>query len=117
MPTKYQYQFEKWNPGRILNWALSTGDNTTILMKQIMESRSHPVRGYHSCMGILSLSNTYGKEALELACSKALEINTQSRSSIESMLKRKTYLPEETVVSTPDLFNSHENLRGSETYQ
>lgn len=117
MPTKYQYQFEKWNPGRILNWALTIGDGTTRLMKQIMESRSHPVRGYHSCMGILSLSNTYGKEALELACSKALEINTQSRGSIESMLKRKTYLPEETVVSTPDLFNSHENLRGSDTYQ
>jgi len=117
MPKKYQYQFEKWNPGRILNWALSVGDNTTTLMKRIMESRSHPVRGYHSCMGILSLSNTYGKEALELACSKALEINTQSRSSIEAMLKRKTYLPEETAVSTSDLFNSHENLRGSDTYQ
>jgi len=117
MPKKYQYQFEKWNPGRILNWAHAIGNNTTALMKQIMDSRSHVVRGYRSCMAILSFSKTYGDEALELACTKALQINTQRVSSIESMLKRKTYLQEEMTQPVNNLFNSHDNIRGSDNYQ
>ena len=117
MPKKYQYQFEKWNPGRILNWAYTIGNNTTTLMKQIMDSRSHVVRGYRSCMAILSFSKTYGNDALERACTKALEINTQSVSSIESILKRKTYLQEETTQPVNNLFNTHDNIRGSDNYQ
>jgi len=117
MPLPYQYQYEKWNPGRILNWALSIGDNTTALMKKIMQSRSHVVRSYQSCIAILSFSKTYSNQALEMVCTKALEINTQSVSSIESMLKRKTYLQEETTQPVNNLFNQHENLRGSDNYK
>jgi transposase len=117
MPSQYQYQFEKWNPGRILNWALSIGENTTVLMKQIMQSRSHPVRGYQSCMAILSFSKTYGSEALELACTKAIELNTHNVSSIESMLKRRTYLQTEMTQPVNNLFNRHDNIRGSDNYQ
>jgi transposase len=116
MPKKYQYQFEKWNPGRILNWALTIGSHTTALMKQIMQSRSHPVRGYQSCMAILSFSKTYGNEALELACVKAIELGTHSVGSIESMLKRRTYLHEETAQPVNNLFNRHANIRGSAYY-
>ncbi len=50
---------KKWNPRRILNWANSIGVNTTALMEKIMENRSHPTRGYKSCMAILSFSKTY----------------------------------------------------------
>ena len=117
MPKQYQYQYEKYNPGRILNWALTIGNNTATLMKQIMDGRSHSVRGYRSCMAILSFSKTYGSEALELACTKALQINTQSVGSIESMLKRKTYLQEETTQPVNNLFNHHDNIRGSDNYQ
>jgi len=118
MPKEHQYHYEKWNPGRILNWAVSIGNSTTELMKQIMEARSHPVRGYKSCMAILSFSKTYGNEALELTCAKALEINTHSVSSIESMLKRKTYLQDETAEAVnSDVLNTHDNRRGARTYQ
>jgi hypothetical protein len=87
-------------------------------MGEIMKVRSHPVRGYKSCMAILSFSKTYGKEALELTCKKALSINTKSVSSIESILKRKTYLDkEETEPANNDLFNAHENIRGADTYK
>lgn len=118
MPTSHQYQYEKWNPGRILNWANDIGENTVVLMKAIMQSRSHPVRGYKSCMAILNFSKTYGDEALELTSKKAIQIGTRSVASIESILKRKTYLDttEHEVVNNT-LFNSHENLRDSEIYQ
>jgi hypothetical protein len=117
MPTAHQYQYEKWNPGRILNWAKEIGKHTTQLMQRIMEERSHPVRGYRSCIAILSFSKTYGKEALELTCKKALAIHTTSVSSIESILKRKTYLQEEKPHIANNLFNCHENIRGSDHYQ
>lgn len=118
MPREHQYQFEKWNPQRILHWANTIGANTMALMETIMSERSHPTRGYKSCMAILAFSKTYGAFALELACAKALEIGTRRVDSIETMLKRKTYLQQESAI-TPinNLFNSHENLRGSDNYQ
>jgi len=118
MPTSHQYQYEKWNPGRILNWANDIGEHTVTLMKAIMHSRSHPVRGYKSCMAILNFSKTYGNEALELTCKKSMQIGTRSVASIESILKRKTYLDtiEHEVVNNT-LFNAHENLRNSDIYQ
>jgi len=68
-------------------------------------------------MAILSFSKTYGSEALEPACAKALEFNTQSVGSNESILKRRTYLQEETACAVNNLFNSHENIRGSNNYK
>ena len=111
-------KYEKWNPGRILNWANSIGNETVALMKEIMEHRSHPVRGYKSCMAILNFSKTYSDEALELTCTKARKLGIRSVASIESILKRKTYLEtiEHSVVNNT-LFNEHENLRDSEIYQ
>lgn len=118
MPKEHQYQFEKWNPKRILHWANTIGANTTALMETIMNERSHPTRGYKSCMAILAFSKTYGADALERACAKAVEIGTRRVDSIETMLKRKTYLHQD-IAPLPinNLFNSHENLRGSNNYQ
>jgi transposase len=118
MPPSHQYQYEKWNPGRILSWAQSIGKETTALMKDIMRVRAHPVRGYKSCMAILNFSKTYGDEALELTCVRARKPGIRNVASIESILKRKTYLEtiEETVANNT-LFNRHENLRDSQLYQ
>lgn len=116
MPLSHQYQHEEWNPGRILNWAASIGESTTALMKTIMKKRNHPVRGYRSCIAILNLGRHHGNEALELACAKALQINTHSVSSIESILKLKTYQEEERRPAN-NLFNSHSNLRGKKYFR
>ena len=117
MPKSHQYQYEKWNPARILTWANSIGTYTTALMESIMEKRSHPTRGYKSCMAILSFSKTYGNEALEKTAKVALEIQSHKVTSIESMLKTKSYLQyEEKEYVNNHCMNKHENLRGSEYY-
>jgi len=117
MPKSHQYQYEKWNPTRILTWANNIGIYTTALMESIMEKRSHPTRGYKSCMAILSFSKTYGNEALEKTAKVALEIQSYCVTSVESMLKTKSYLQyeEKEYVNNPCM-NKHENLRGSEYY-
>lgn len=117
MPTDHQYQYEKWNPRRILNWANSIGANTTALMETIMQTRSHPSRGYKSCMAILSFSKTYGNAALEAVAVIAVEMNRYKVTSIESMLKTKSYLlHNQHQVTNNSYVNGHENIRGSEYY-
>ena len=117
MPKSHQYQYEKWNPKRILTWANTIGVHTTALMESIMEKRSHPARGYKSCMAILSFSKTYGNDALEMTAKIAVEITSYKVSSIESMLKTKSYLlHEEKDYVNNSYLNTHENIRGSQYY-
>ena len=118
MPKEHEYQYEKWNPRRILSWANTIGAHTTALMQSIMDSRSHQVRGYKSCMAILSFSKSYGAEALEMASSVAYELNIHKVASIESMLKTKSYLlhnPQQSA-NNSEFLNNHKNIRGSEYY-
>ena len=118
MPAQHQYQYEKWNSRRILNWANRIGAFTTALMQNIMDSKSHEVRAYKACVAILSFSNTYGKDSLEIVSKVALESNISKVSSIESMLKTKSYLyyyTQQQSVNNPCL-NKHDNIRGQEYY-
>jgi len=118
MPKEHQYQYEKWNPKRILNWANSIGVHTTALMESIMQKRSHPTRGYKSCMAILSFSKTYGNSAVEAVCKVALEVNNYKVASIESMLKTKSYLLYDQPKSVNNTYmNQHENIRGPQYYE
>lgn len=118
MPAEHEYQFEKWNPRRILHWANTIGVNTTALMEKIMDSRTYTVRGYKSCMAILSFSKTYGNQALEFTATVANELNIQKVASIESMLKTKSYLLHSQLpsVNNNQFYNNHANIRGSEYY-
>ena len=120
MPTEHQYQHEKWNPRRILSWASSIGVYTTALMEAIMQSKSHQVRAYRSCIAILSFSKRYENDAFEKMSSVAYEFKLYKISSIESMLKTKSYLEhyhkQNKEVNNTNFSNVHDNIRGSEYY-
>ncbi|VAY88034.1 Mobile element protein [hydrothermal vent metagenome] len=118
MPPSHQYQYEKWNPRRILNWASTIGAYTIALMEKIMSSKTHEVRGYRSCMAILNFSKQYDKTEFEIVSKVAVELNIYSVGSIESMLKTKSYI-QHIVSNEPTnhtYTNGHENIRGSEYY-
>jgi transposase len=117
MPSSHQYHHEKWNPRRILHLANSIGVHTTALMENIMQEKSHPVRGYKSCMAILSFSKSYGKDALEMVSEISNEFKIRKVSSIETMLKTKSYLTHYQQQNVNNSFlNEHENIRGSDYY-
>ena len=120
MPNEHQYQHEKWNPRRILNWASSIGVYTTALMEAIMNSKSHQVRAYRTCIAILSFSKGYDKETFEKMSSVATEFKMYKISSIESMLKTKSYLEhynkQHQEVNNINFSNHHDNIRGSSYY-
>lgn len=115
MPPEHQYRKETWNPGRILNWASLIGFNTARLMKEIMESKSHPVKGYRTCIAILNLSKKWDKKEIELSCKKACEIRAYSVKSVESILKNKFYLvkPDKNT----EVLKNHHNIRGKKYYK
>ena len=118
MPLSHQYQHEIWNPKRILNWASSIGADATALMETIMTHKSHMVLGYKTCMAILGFSKQYGKENLNLACAKARELNIHTVKGVESILKHKGYLRNDTAtIPSNNLLSSHGNIRGSDYFQ
>lgn len=68
--------------------------------------------GYRSCLGLLNLAKRFGRERLEAACQRALQLGSPNRRSVVSLLEQRLDrlpLPEPTVAQPP-LF--HENIRG-----
>ena len=116
MPKSHQKHL-KWSPGRLINWAeTDVGEYAGKVVRRIMEDKPHPEMGYRSCLGLMRLSKTYGKERLEAACKRAWLLNACRYRSIKSRLSTgmdTQPLPEEEPSCEPVV---HQNLRGAVYY-
>ena len=111
MPTNHRKHSE-WSPERLMSWASTIGPSVCEVVKRIMESRSHPEQGYRSCLGVIRLEKNFGSFRLEQACLRALNFNTISYKSIQSILK--SGLDATTIKAKPESKSiSHDNIRGS----
>ncbi len=120
MPTNHQYINEKMNPQRLRLWAKSIGQYSSLFVEDAFEVVDHKVNAYRKIVAVLSLAKRYGNTELELALIYALEKNLTRVKSITSILDKKLYLQtsaNNTAYETPSLFNTHPNLRGSDTYK
>ncbi|ADD67072.1 Integrase catalytic region [Denitrovibrio acetiphilus DSM 12809] len=115
MPPNHVMWQEKWNPTRILNWAGSIGLDTARLMKNILDSRSHPANAYRTCIAILSRAKNHDKNDFNMACKKAVEIRAYSVKSLESILSSKIYLEKNDKNTAP--LSNHNNVRGRDYYK
>ena len=115
MPSHHQYQSEKINPGRFLNWANTIGSDTLSWVKKEFEQASYPPNAYRKLNAVLSMAKLYGKEELDLTLRYALSHNIRATASIRSILDKKLYLqkPANNSVVSESLFNNHDNLRGN----
>lgn len=114
MPKSHQ-QYAEWSPERMINWAKKTGDYTAKLIEAVMQSRTHPQQGFRSCLGILRLEKTFGRDRLESACLRAVNIGAHSYKSVESILKNeldKKELPEKKENEMSLIPSDHEYIRG-----
>jgi transposase len=111
MPKSHQAHLE-WTPSRLIHWAEGIGPATAELVRTILERKPHPEMGYRACLGILSLEKIYGKQRLEAASQRAVQLQAFSYQSLKSILKRsldrQLMLDPEAVAPGP----RHENLRG-----
>lgn len=86
MPSSHR-RYADWTPERLRRQAGELGRNTSALVEIILRERAHPEQGFRACVGILRLVKTYGRERLEAACGRAIEIGARSYSSVHSILK------------------------------
>ena len=117
MPASHRH-YAKWTPERLVRWAEETGGQTAGVITAILAGRPHPQQGYRSCLGIMGLGKSFGKERLEAACARALALGTTSYKSIQSILKTGLDgqpLPGQ-VARQLDLPIDHENIRGPGYY-
>jgi transposase len=111
MPSSHR-RYADWTPERIKRQAGEIGPNTSALIEIILRERSHPEQGFRACIGIVRLSKAHGRDRLEVACRRALEIGARSYTSVNSILKNNLdrQRPDQT---TDEPAITHQNIRGS----
>ena len=114
MPSSHR-RYADWTPERIRRQAGEIGRNAAALVEIIMRERAHPEQGFRAAIGIIRLANSYGRERLEAACGRALEIGARSYTSVNSILKKNLDARRPAAAADgPSI--AHRNIRGSGYY-
>ena len=79
----------EWTPQRLIHWGQSIGPACAETITRLMAENKHPEHGYRSCLGLLSLAKRYGKQRLEAACTRALQIGACQYRHVHDILKSK----------------------------
>ncbi len=115
MPQDHQL-VDGWNPHRLVSWAEKMGGSVKEFIQLMLDQREHPQQAFKTCLGVLNLGKKYDKEAMQLVCKKAIEINSISYRFIANSLKNKTY--KITEDDPEDLkLPFHKNIRGKDYYK
>ena len=119
MPRAHQ-AMQDWSPERFLAWADDIGAETRAVVNHLLQEKRHQEQSYRRILALLGNAKKYGRERLNKACGRALLINSPTRSSVESILKRGLDLVPAEVQQEPvqvELsLDHHENLRGEDYY-
>ena len=76
-----------------------------------MRERAHPEQGFRASVGIIRLVKSYGRDRLEAACGRALEIGARSFTSVNSILKNNLEAKRPaSAADGPSI--AHPNIRG-----
>jgi transposase len=111
MPASHR-RYADWTPEKIRCEAAAIGPGAEALVEAILRERTHPEQGFRSCLGILRLARSHGRERTEAACERALEIGARSYTSVNSILKtRRDRRRPEPAADGPAI--SHPNIRGA----
>ena len=113
-------KYLEWSPGRIMNWGLTIGKETSRLLQAIMDRRPHPEMGYRSCLGLMrafekSKESGMSEEDLDAVASFAMRHQRFRLKQIRELLKTPPQEQEETVAIS--LLTHHDNVRGSSYYE
>jgi transposase len=113
MPQAHRRHAE-WTIERIRREAAAIGTATATLTAVILESRPHPEQGFRACLGILRLVRNYGRDRVEAACARGLEIGARSYGSVQSILQHGLdRQPQAAGARAGELPLLHPNIRGA----
>lgn len=108
----------EWSAERFLGWANDVGPFTGEIVRQLLDRKRHQEQNFRSVLALLSNAKKYGRHRLNEACDRALQINSPTRSSVESILRSgldQVALNDETRQEELAL-DHHENVRGQHYY-
>ena len=87
MPTNHK-KYLAYNSDSFIQWAESTGTNTTVVVKAFLTAGKVAEQGYKSCASLTKLADKYGHNRLEDACTRALAYTpSPSIKNISTILK------------------------------
>lgn len=115
IPESHKWQ-DNWNPEKLVSWAVSKGESVAAVIQAVLSSRQHPEQSYKTCMGILSLSKTYGDIRLDKACKCALDYENCSYKMIKNILNNNMDLVTAESSDLNTALPEHENIRGNQYY-
>lgn len=116
MPPNHRF-WKGLNPDKLLLRASQVGASMTKLIEAVLATPKHPEQGYRAALGILDLSQRYGKDRLEAAAARALHFGGRRRRDLVSILDAKLDkipLSEDVVQATlfPAPPPDHVHIRG-----
>ncbi len=119
MPQNHRH-VHQWSPERFLSWAGDIGPQTRQVVSHLLQEKRHHEQSYRRILALLSNAKKYGRERLNQACDRALLINSPTRSSVESILKKgldQVPLEKHCPTVQQELsLDHHENIRGEDYY-
>ncbi len=115
MPSSH-LRYADWTIERIRQEAASIGPATAALCELILDRRPHPEQGFRACRGILRLKRTFGRDRLEAAAMRAIDIGALSYGSVRSILDHKLDRQAANKRSADGVPIIHPNIRGSRYY-
>ena len=117
MASQHKYVAE-WSPERFISWASKVGENTSDMIKKVLDLKQYPEQSYKSYMGILSYEKKVGKDRLEKACERAIYYRNYNYRIIKNILEKgldKNFEPKAKMQLK--LSQSHGNIRGKQYYE
>jgi transposase len=104
-------RYADWTPEHLRRRAGEIGHSTSALIEIILRERRHPEQGFRASIGIIRLAKSCGRDRLEAACARALQIGARSYTSVSSILKNN--LDRRRPASAADgPAIAHPNIRG-----
>jgi len=119
MPHQHRAMSE-WSAERFIRWGADIGPATRQVVEYTLQEKRHKEQSYRRILALLSNAKKYGRDRLERACTRALLINSPTRSSVESILKQgldRIETEAEAIEVQEELnLDQHENVRGESYY-
>lgn len=112
---KSHRDYGEWPPERLIGWAGTIGPFTQDLTRELLAQYVHPEVGYRSCLALFRVGKRCGRDRMEAACRRALEIGSPTRKCVEMILKNgvEGIHRAQEPTAKPVV---HENIRGGSYY-
>lgn len=115
MPSTHR-AYAGWTFDKLHAEAARIGPGAAKLVALILEHRRHPEQGLRTCLGILGLAKTHGRDRLENACLYGLEVEARTYRSISSILQNNLDRRPEQRALREGRPIDHTNIRGARHY-